>query len=131
MSAIDVVVNVAAQKCTVTPINPINLSDSVGVLVDGTQNVTIKCTCMSAQNRSVNPKWFFENWTQVSSNDPTGGPFLSISSDKKEAFLNIPRFSDRYKGLYRCSRQPKKVPKSSIKLLLPSKIFLCMYCTYT
>ena len=39
------VVDVSAQSCTITPLNPTTLTATGGAVVSGTINVRIQCTC--------------------------------------------------------------------------------------
>ena len=61
------VVDVSAQgTCTVTPLNPITLTAAGGVLVDGTENVTIQCNCSDDVGTVLQPiRWFDPDGTRL------------------------------------------------------------------
>ena len=128
LSFIHVVVDVAAQSCNTTAVNPASLTSDRGVLNNGTLNVTIECRCVDNKNRPIkNIKWFFQNGSQVLniSSVPTGAPYLM--TNKKIAMLIIPVFNDTYKGNYTCGKGQKLQilsPNTAIQLLLlPGKTF--------
>ena len=99
-------VDVSAQSCNITPLNPTTLTATGGAIVYGTMNVRIRCSCttvdtvrwydpdgtklVSAQNTEFNPD--VPHFTRVNSNND------------RNVILVIPTFNDSYDGRYTCGR---------------------------
>ena len=114
-------VNVTAQKCTITPINPPELIG--GVLKDVTPNVTIDCSCNDDNDTAIMElRWFFPDDSQVTivTESTPGSPYFVASSDTASTLI-IPVFNDTYKGNYTCKPKGElknDSPMSTIQLLL-------------
>jgi len=120
------VVDVSARgSCTVTPTSPNNLTAAGGVLVDGTQNVVIKCKCVDdngARLRKI--RWFFPDTTIVAkqTDAPAGAPYRMRNNRKKIHTLVIPTFNDSYAGTYTCGvSEDNPNPLTTITLTLQSE----------
>jgi len=121
------VVNVSAQgSCTVTPTSPINLTVAGGVLVDGTQNVMIKCRCVDDGGTLLRKvRWFFPNTTIVAkqTDPPDDAPYRDNSN--RISTLVIPTFNDSYDGMYTCGVSEDNAyppnPLTTITLTLPGE----------
>ena len=108
-------IDVSAQgNCTFTPINPttVQLTDTDRVsLADGTQNVTITCSCVDGNGTTL-PfiRWFNTNKDRLlfsgHKNTSTGAPYFSSSGIRNmgtTATLVIPTLNDSYDGTYTCA----------------------------
>ena len=100
------VVDVSAQSCTITPLNPTTLTATGGALVSGTVNVTIQCVCtVTGDDQRV--RWYDIN-TQFlvrfgRSGHVAGSPYYMPNADPNtDVTLVIPTFTDSYDGTYNC-----------------------------
>ena len=101
------VVDVSAQSCTITPLNPTTVTATGGALVSGTTNVRIQCVC-TVTNDDQRVRWYDIN-TQFLNQDThinyvTGSPYYipSTTNPNTDATLVIPTFTDSYDGTYTC-----------------------------
>ena len=119
---VHVVVCSTAQRCTITPVNPPDLTD--GILNDGTPNVTIDCSCSHNEGIAITKvKWFFPDGSRARSITKTspGSPYVATSNSDTVSTLIIPVFDDTYKGNYTCKPRDElenNSPMSTIQLLL-------------
>ena len=124
------VVDVSAQgTCTVTPLNPITLTAAGGVLVDGTENVTIQCNCSDDVGAVLQPiRWFDPDGTRVLGTGHrryvTGTPYFDRRPDDTNVVLVIPTFNDSYDGTYTCgvrNSYPPGAPNATVNFTISSK----------
>ena len=102
------VVDVSAQSCTITPLNPTTLTATGGTVASGTMNVRIQCTC--AVTGTGNLRWYDINANfLVQSTHPTqyvaGSPYFILGAtigNVQNVTLVIPTFNDSYNGTYNC-----------------------------
>ena len=101
------VVNVSAQSCTITPLNPTTLTTTGGALVSGTTNVRIQCVC-AVTNDDQRVRWFDINtiflYRDVNANYVADSPYYIPNSPngRTNVTLVIPTFTDSYDGTYNC-----------------------------
>ena len=103
------VVDVSAQSCTITPLNPTTLTATGGAVVSGTTDVRIQCTCY-VTNSNRNLRWYDVNTNfLVQKTHPTkyvyGSPYFILGatiSNVQNVTLVIPTFNDPYDGTYIC-----------------------------
>ena len=123
-------VDVSAQgTCTVTPLNPITLTAAGGVLVDGTENVTIQCNCSDGVGGVLQPiRWYDPDVTRlvatIHRKYVTGTPYMDRRPDDTNVVLVIPTFSNSYDGTYLCgvgNTYPPGVPNATILLTIGGK----------
>ena len=105
-------IDVSAQSCNVTPLNPSTLTAIGGAIVNGTMNVRIQCNCTESGGRAVNiVRWYDPDGTRLVSTrnienfNPNVPHFtrVTIHSDR-DVILVIPTFNDSYDGRYTCGR---------------------------
>ena len=105
-------VDVSAQRCNVTPINPTTLTATGGAIVYGTMNVKIQCNCTERNGGAVSVvRWYDPNGTRLVSArhtvefNPDVPHFtrVDVHSDS-DVILIIPTFNDSYDGTYTCGR---------------------------
>ena len=101
------VVDVSAQSCTITPLNPTTLTATGGVLVSGTTNVRIQCVCTVTGDQRV--RWYDINTNfingQSNPNYVVGSPYYirnNPNGGDNDVTLVIPTFNDSYDGTYNC-----------------------------
>ena len=110
-------VDLSAQKCSITPVNPTDLTSTGGVLKDGTKNVTVECKCNDGSNNSISDiKWLTLN-NQYLQNNTSSIPYSNPSRGQKVATLLIPVFNYIYEGNYTCHPNGRESPMSTIQLL--------------
>ena len=102
------VVDVSAQGCTITPLNPTTLTATGGALVSGTTDVRIQCVC-TLYNVNQRVRWYDINGNfVVGSNHCTyihGSPYnirTVVNGMDNNATLVIPTFNGAYDGTYNC-----------------------------
>ena len=97
------VVDVSAQSCTITPLNPTTLTATGGALPNGTMNVMIQCVCTATDFLTV--RWYDINGNIVveeyNQHYVAGSPYLLAISDKNVTLV-IPTFNNSYDGTYHC-----------------------------
>ena len=99
-------VDVSAQSCTITPLNPTTLTAAGGALVSGTTDVRIQCVCTGSFSGNV--RWFDINTNfVVQSAHPryvAGSPYFILNDPNgaTNVTLVIPTFNDSYDGTYNC-----------------------------
>ena len=91
------------SNCTIISTSLTTLTTDGGVLVNGTQNVTIYCLCMLGDVVMDGARWFFPDSSQVrvqahADYQPGGPYYLNILPTP----LIIPNFINPYDGTYRC-----------------------------
>ena len=134
-------VDVSAQGgCTITTINPTNLTTAGGVLAIGTVNVTIQCNCTDDDDTIVDPvRWYDPDGTRLlvdtNSRYVAGTPYYRRAPDDTNIILVIPTFNDSYDGIYACggrvSRGLPGPPNGAVYLTIGGKFMRFMYsCTY-
>ena len=100
------VVDVSAQSCTFTPLNPTTLTATGGALVIGTTDVRIWCVCPVTGDQRV--RWYDINENFVNRDTHmdyvTGSPYYIPNSPNgaTNVTLVIPTFNDLYDGTYNC-----------------------------
>ena len=101
------VVDVSAQSCTVTALNPTTLTATGGALVSGTVNVMIQCVCPVTGDQRV--RWYDINTNfvmgLVNPNYVDGSPYFIRNypyGAANNVTLVIPTFNDSYDGTYNC-----------------------------
>ena len=138
-------VDVSAQSCNVTPLNPTSLTATGGVIAYGTTNVRIRCSCTESNGTPVNTvRWY----------DPAGIRLVSAqntefnshvphftrvnANSNRDVILVIPTFNDSYDGTYTCGRntdhrstlnQPNANVTLTISELMINTIIV-IYCTH-
>ena len=106
-------VDVSAQSCTITPINPTTLTAAGGVLANGTENVTIRCNNCGTLERV---KWYDPDGNRlvdpVNSNGYIPGTphFSRVNGTDNDIVLVIPTFNDSYDGIYTCGMKVRQYP---------------------
>ena len=101
------VVDVSAQSCTITPLNPTTLPATGGALVNGTTDVRIQCVC-PVTNDDQRVRWYDSNTNFLNRNTHgsyvPGTPYYtpSTTNPNKDVTLVIPTFTDSYDGTYNC-----------------------------
>ena len=101
------VVDVSAQSCTITPLNPTTLTATGGALVNGTTDVRIQCVCTVTDN-DQRVRWYDSNTqflTQFGRVDHVAGTPYYIPNNPNSntnVTLVIPTFTDSYDGTYNC-----------------------------
>ena len=106
------VVNISAQSCNVTPLNPSTLTDTGGSIVSGTVNVRIQCSCTESGGTPVNTvRWYDPDGTRLVSAqntvqyNPDAPHFTRVNTNSdRDVILVIPTFNDSYDGRYTCGR---------------------------
>ena len=127
-----------AGSCTITPMNPTNLSQTAacGGLPNGTKNVTVLCNC--TYDFVVNIRWYdpdgFQIVTTESSDYVDGSPYYTTLITDKIFYYNthvtlvIPTFTDNYDGTYTCGRiiNGTKVgdPSTTITLTIAGELYI-------
>ena len=119
--------NLLAQgNCTVTAINPTNLTavGKVFAIAYGTQNVMIQCNCSNVNGTAL----YFIRWFDsegISIHHQTdhkyvpGIPHFLKAHNDKNVILVVPVFNDSYDGIYTCGVEksfPSKEPNIDIDL---------------
>ena len=91
----------AQRDCTIISTSFTNLTTDGGVIIDGTQNVTIYCLCMINHIVVSGARWFFPNGTRVRIQSPLrpGSPYFRNIIPTP---LIIPSFVHPYDGTYGC-----------------------------
>ena len=94
------VVDVSAQNCTITPLDPTTLTETGGALVNGTMNVRIHCVCTESIVRWYGPSTA-TILVQTHPDQVPGSPYV-IRDSNTDITLVIPTFNDSYDGTYNC-----------------------------
>ena len=87
LSFTHLVVNTTAQKCTITPVSPSELTSEVLVLKGGTPNVTIDCSCNDdKENAIIKIRWFLPDNSQVKiiTRSLPGSPYYAARSSDQD-----------------------------------------------
>ena len=96
------VVDVSAQSCTITPLNPTTLTATGGAVVSGTADVRIQCVCTGTRDPV---RWYDINGNflnRVTHEDyVAGSPYYMLNS-RTNVTLVIPAFNNSYDGTYNC-----------------------------
>lgn len=108
------------SKCTVTPMNPTNLTVSNGVLAlsYGMKNVRIRCNCSAVSGMVLSPiRWFDPNRRLIQQRNKAYyyDPFME-NSDDRSAVLVIREFNDSHVGIYSCGFGKEFPPKQSLNV---------------
>ena len=98
------VVDVSAQSCTITPLDPTTLTATGGALVSGTTDVRIQCVCL-VTNDAQRVRWY-----DISGNFLIRYTHMDYVADSPTYILNtqtnvtlvILTFNDSYDGTYNC-----------------------------
>ena len=111
-------VDVSAQSCTITPLNPSTLTATGGAINYGTENVRIRCSCTESNGNAVSiVRWYDPAGTRlVSARNPAEfnanvPHFTRVNGDQgntvdnTDIILVIPTFNDSYDGMYTCGRE--------------------------
>ena len=137
-------VDVSAQSCTITPLNPSTLTATGGAINYGTMNVRIRCWC-----RAVDVvRWYDPAGTRlVSARNPAEfnanvphftreGGDSGNNVDNTNIILVIPTFNDSYDGRYTCGRNVADrtaltPPTADVTLTIISELMIntisCLY----
>ncbi|XP_065904870.1 cell adhesion molecule Dscam1-like isoform X3 [Dysidea avara] len=95
-------VDVSPQRgCKITPINPISLESTGGIVQYGMDNVTMNCSC-SERNDAVN--WFSPNGSKLYDfyTTSSGTPYVIQNDERTSSLVVIPTFSYSVFGTYTC-----------------------------
>ena len=103
------VVDVSAQSCTITPLNPTTLTATGGVLVSGTTDVRIQCFCTVTDNNQM-VRWYDVNTEFLTQSSHEryvdGSPYFIFGATIGNVILVIPTFNDSdcydIDGTYNC-----------------------------
>ena len=137
------VVDVSAQSCTITPLNPTTLTATGGGLPGGTMNVRIRCSCTESDGMAVDVvRWYdpagirlmsARNTEQFNGDVPhftrVGGD-LGDNIDNSNNILVIPTFTDSYDGRYTCGRDAANHtaaligPNANVTLTIDSELMI-------
>ena len=123
-------VDVSAQGiCTITPLNPSNLSATGGALPNGTMNVMIQCNCTNDDGTVVGKvRWY--DPAEIRLVAPGHGrfdantPHFTRFNDDSDThvILIIPTFTDSYDGTYTCGKRVNKnlppLPNAAVYLTI-------------
>ena len=109
-------VDVLAQGiCTITPLNPSNLSATGGALPNGTMNVMIQCNCTNDDGTVVGKvRWYDPAEIRLVAPghgrfDANTPHFTRVNDDSDtHVVLIIPIFTDSYDGIYTCGKRVNK-----------------------
>ena len=134
-------VDVSAQSCTITPMNPNTLTTTGGAIANGTSNVTIRCSCTESDGTAVQTvRWYDDTGSRLLSprftamfnpNVPyytrVNGDFGN-SIDNTDIILVIPTFNDSYDGMYTCGREAASrsaltPPTADVTLTISSELY--------
>ena len=105
-------IDVSAQGCNVTPLNPSTLTATVGAIVYVTMNVRVQCSCTESGGTAVNTvRWYNPDGTRVVSAqntvkfNPDALHFTRVNtnSDRNVIFV-ILTFNNSFNGRYTCGR---------------------------
>ena len=107
------------SKCTITPMNPTNLTVSNGVLAlaYGVKNVRIHCNCSGMVLSPI--RWFDPNGRLIEQRNKTyfNAPnYFTENSDYRSVVLVILTFNNTYDGIYSCGFGKKFPPKHSLNV---------------
>ena len=105
-------IDVSAQSCNITPLNPTSLTTTGGAIVYGTMNVRIQCSCTQSDGTAVNTvRWYDINGAKLVSAqntvqyNPDAPHFTRVNANSdRNVILVIPTFNDSYDGRYTCGR---------------------------
>ena len=104
-------VDVSAQSCTITPLNPFTLTTTGGGINYGTTNVRIRCNCTESGGNTVSTvRWYDPAGTRLVSALNTARfnrnvpHFTRVDGTDSDIILVIPTFNDSYAGRYTCGR---------------------------
>ena len=110
------------SKCTITPMNPTNLTVSNGVLslTYGMKNVRILCNCSAVSGTVLSLiRWFDPNGRLIEQRNKTyfNAPnYFTENFDNRSVVLVILTFNDSYDGVYSCGFGKKFPPKHSLNV---------------
>ena len=99
------VVEVSAQSCIITPLNPTTLTATGGTVVSGTMNVMIQCACSvtgSLRWYDINTNFLFQSAHQ---RYVASSPYFILGAtigNVQTVVLVIPIFNGSYDGTYNC-----------------------------
>ena len=119
-------VNVSAQSCSVTEVNPATLATTGGALVNGTVNVMFRCVCTGTVARWYDPSG---NIIVTESHERyvDGSPYF-IRNSGSDASLVIPTFNDSYDGTYNCGIRVTDTsftsPSAAVTLTITSELMI-------
>ena len=129
-------VDVSAQSCTITPLNPTTLTATGGALVNGTTDVRIQCVCTGNFNGNV--RWYDINTEFVIQSSHSryvdSSPYFVLST-ARDVTLVIPTFNDSYDGTYNCGIRVSSTqftsPSAAVtltigKLMINTVSYLCV-----
>ena len=120
------VVDVSAQSCTITPLNPDTLTVTGGALVSGTTNVRVQCVCTTTIVRWYDPSTAIL-FTRTHSSYVAGSPYV-IRDSFANITLVIPTFTDSYDGTYYCGIRVNNTyftsPSAAVTLTITSELMI-------
>ena len=141
-------VDVSAQRCTITPLN---LTATGGAINYGTMNVRIRCSCTESNGNAVSiVRWYDPAGTRLVSAqntaefNPNVPHFTRVGGDQgnrdnTNVILVIPTFTDSYDGTYTCGRSADDrtaltPPTADVTLTIISELMIntisyLLYCT--
>ena len=113
----------AQENCEILPSKPSSLTvnrldetTTKGVLVDGTINVTLQCSCRNRRGLYLRPiRWHSPNSIFLSR---TSNPYAFYTSGNRVAYLVIPLFNESFKGTYTCGIGNNLTPSITVDLEL-------------
>ena len=115
----------AQGNCTVTAINPANLTatDKVLAIAYGTENVMIQCNCYNVNDKALRfTRWFDSNGIRIqykTHHTYVSGAIYLKRTTNYGVVLVIPLFNNSYDGIYTCGNGknfPPKEPNIDISL---------------
>ena len=115
----------AQGNCTVTTINPANLTATGKVLAIayGTENVMIQCNCYNVNDEALSfIRWFDANGSRIrykTHHKYVSGAIYLKRTTNYGAVLVLPIFNNSYDGIYTCgigNKFPPKEPNIDINL---------------
>ena len=134
-------VDVSAQSCIITPMNPTTLTTTGGAILSGTRNVTIRCSCTESDGTAVQiVRWYDPTGTRLFSPRFTAGfnrnvPYFTRVNgdfenpvDETDIILVIPTFTDSFDGMYTCGREADNraaltPPTADVTLTISSELY--------
>ena len=126
-------IDVSAQSCNVTPLNPTTLTATGGAIVYGTMNVRIQCSCTTVNT----VRWYDPDGTKLVSAqntaqyNPDVPHFTRVNANSdRDVILVIPTFNDSYDGRYTCGRNVAdrsglNAPTADVTLTISELMVIC------
>ena len=111
---------VLAQRCTIRPEHPTTLTSTGGEIVNGTQNVLIKCICP----RHRKSRWFFPDGQKIRlrMHMPMNHPYFENPNK-----LIIPTFTHASNKTYACGSNAHATTSVTFSLLVKPGNVYCVF----